>query len=129
MNDLLNLYETHKKIELFQDSGIISVTEPPLFPGGIGQDRPLTMYFEILHARLIAVIRNRVRNGEMSERSLARLAGISQPHMHNVLKGARSLSAGTADVILRSLRISLLDLIEDEERRAQARERDSITSV
>lgn len=87
------------------------------------------MYFEILHARLIAVIRNRVRNGEMSERSLARLAGISQPHMHNVLKGARSLSAGTADVILRSLRISLLDLIEDEERRAQARERDSITSV
>lgn len=87
------------------------------------------MYFEILHARLIVAIRNRVRNGEMSERSLARLAGISQPHMHNVLKGARCLSSGSADVILRSLRMSILDLLEEEERPPHLRERDSITSV
>ncbi len=87
------------------------------------------MYFEILHARLIAAIRSRVRNGEMSERGLARLAGISQPHMHNVLKGARSLSSGSADIILRSLRMNIFDLLEDEDRADHFRERDSITSA
>lgn len=87
------------------------------------------MYFEILHARLIAAIRSRVRNGEMSERALARLTGISQPHMHHVLKGTRALSPESADAVLRSLRMNILDLIEDEEEFAQRRARDSITSV
>jgi hypothetical protein len=33
------------------------------------------------------MLRERVMNGEISERRLAQLTGISQPHMHNVLKG------------------------------------------
>jgi len=61
--------------------------------------------------RLVAQVRARVRNGEISERSLARLTGISQPHIHNVLKGARLLSADMADQILRRLRIDLADLL------------------
>jgi hypothetical protein len=56
-----------------------------------------------------------VRNGEISERSLARLAGISQPHIHNVLKGARLLSTDMADQILRRLRIDLADLLTGAE--------------
>jgi hypothetical protein len=81
------------------------------------------MNFEILHTRLVAAIRCRVRNGEMSERSFARLAGISQTHMHNVLKGARSLSSESADIVLRSLRMSVFDLLESEEVADHLRER------
>jgi hypothetical protein len=51
-----------------------------------------------------------VRNGEISERGLARIAGISQPHIHNVLKGTRLLSVDMADQMLRRLRIDLADL-------------------
>ena len=87
------------------------------------------MYFEILHTRLVAAIRYRVRNGEMSERGVARLAGISQPHMHNVLKGVRSLSAESADILLRSLEMDILDLIEGEEATGYLRRRDSMTSM
>lgn len=71
--------------------------------------------FEALHVRLVEALRARIRNGELTERSLARLTGISQPHVHNVLKGARSLSPGLADVILEHLRISVLDLFQREE--------------
>jgi transcriptional regulator with XRE-family HTH domain len=56
-----------------------------------------------------------VSNGEISERGLARLTGISQPHIHNVLKGARLLSADVADQILRRLRINLVDLLTADE--------------
>jgi transcriptional regulator with XRE-family HTH domain len=69
------------------------------------------MDFRFLQARLIAHIQDRVRNGEVTQRSLARLSGISQPHIHNVLKGARSLSPEVADQILRCLRIDLQDLV------------------
>ena len=40
--------------------------------------------------------------------------GVSQPHIHNVLKGVRALSPELSDQILQHLRISLLDLIERE---------------
>jgi len=69
------------------------------------------MDFRLLQTRLIAHVRARVRNGELSERGLARLTGISQPHIHNVLKGARLLSMDMADQILQSLRINLADLV------------------
>ena len=46
--------------------------------------------FEILRNRLIENIRYRIRNGELTERGLARRTGISQPHLHNLLKGVRS---------------------------------------
>ena len=45
------------------------------------------MTFQDARLRLLAYVRNQVRNGELTERGFARLIGISQPHAHNVLKG------------------------------------------
>jgi hypothetical protein len=73
------------------------------------------MNFLQLQDRLIGLLRKRVRSGEISERCLARRTGISQPHMHNVLKGKRYLSLETADEILREANLDLLDLIEPGE--------------
>jgi transcriptional regulator with XRE-family HTH domain len=73
------------------------------------------MYFQELHDRLVAALSSRIRNGELTERRLARLTGISQPHVHNVLKGKRILSPRAADRILRRLGLSLLDLLLPEE--------------
>jgi len=73
------------------------------------------MTFCDLHERLIENLRQRVRGGEVTERGLARATGVSQPHIHHVLKGKRLLSAVTADRILGQLHIDLLDLIELEE--------------
>jgi hypothetical protein len=69
--------------------------------------------FRLLQTQLVSHVRDRVRNGEISERGLARLTGFSQPHIHNVLKGARLLSVEVADQILRSLRIDLMDLLPE----------------
>ena len=68
------------------------------------------MTFELLHQALIANVRQRVRNGDITERSLARLTGVSQPHIHNVLKGVRILSNHLADAILLQLKINVGDL-------------------
>jgi transcriptional regulator with XRE-family HTH domain len=73
------------------------------------------MDFRELHQRFIQHIRERVRSGELTERGLARLSGVSQPHLHNVLKGKRLLSAEKADVVLRKLNMDLLDLIRPED--------------
>jgi hypothetical protein len=73
------------------------------------------MYFETLQARLIGAVNLRVRNGELTERRLARMIGISQPHMHNLLKGARILSPQMGDRILKKLRMSVLDLCDPGE--------------
>jgi transcriptional regulator with XRE-family HTH domain len=72
------------------------------------------MYFETLQDRLVSSVRWRVQNGELTERRLASLTGISQPHMHNILKGARTLSPENADRILRTLEMSVLDLFLEE---------------
>ena len=69
------------------------------------------MDFQLLHTRLLALLRARVRNGEITERALARITGVSQPHLHNALKGARLLSTAMADQILARLRIDLVDLL------------------
>lgn len=74
------------------------------------------MDFLELERRFVDHLRHRVRSGELTERSLARITGISQPHIHNVLCGKRSLSIETADVILHVLHIDLLDLLDPEER-------------
>jgi plasmid maintenance system antidote protein VapI len=73
------------------------------------------MYFELLQLRLIAHVQQRVHRGELTERGLARHTGISQPHLHNVLKGVRALSPPMADLLLRHLHITLLDLLEANE--------------
>jgi hypothetical protein len=70
------------------------------------------MFFGDLQSALCDNLRRRVQNGEITERALARLVGISQPHIHNVLKGARILSPALADEILRRLRISVYDLLD-----------------
>ncbi|HXK02819.1 MAG TPA: helix-turn-helix domain-containing protein [Verrucomicrobiae bacterium] len=60
---------------------------------------------------LLDELRRRVQTGESTERGLAQLAGLSQPHLHHVLKGKRHLSPAKADVILDHLGLDLLDLV------------------
>ena len=73
--------------------------------------QPIT--FAVLRTRLLQVVNGRIRNGEFTERGLARLVGLSQPQVHNLLKGARRLSSDTADLLMARLGISILDLIAD----------------
>ena len=72
--------------------------------------------FEGLRLRLILNLRERVRTGEITERRLARVTGVSQPHLHNVLSGKRLLSMEMADQILHHLHLELLDLIDPDQR-------------
>jgi transcriptional regulator with XRE-family HTH domain len=73
------------------------------------------MDFQELERRFIEHLRQRIRSGELTERKLARMAGISQPHVHNVLKGKRVFSPSMADTLLHVLKVDLLDLVEPEE--------------
>ena len=73
------------------------------------------MDFLELERRLVLRLRERVRSGETTERGLARMTGVSQPHIHNVLKGKRFFSLEMADAVLRQLHLEILDLIEPEE--------------
>ena len=68
-----------------------------------------------IQERFVELLKKRIRNGELSERGLARMVGISQPHIHNVLKGKRTFSVETTDDIMRQLRLDLFDLIEPAE--------------
>ena len=70
------------------------------------------MDFQELQGRFIDHLRARIRSGQLTERRLAKLAGISQPHMHNVLRRKRGISIEMADVILQVLRIDLYDLLD-----------------
>ncbi len=63
------------------------------------------MTFQDAQLKLLAYVRGRIQSGEFTERRLARLIGISQPHAHNVLKGARNLSPEVFDSILKYLAI------------------------
>jgi transcriptional regulator with XRE-family HTH domain len=73
------------------------------------------MDFHDLQARFVVFLRERVRSGELTERGLARITSVSQPHIHNVLKEKRLLSIDMSDKILRRLRMDLLDLIRPED--------------
>jgi transcriptional regulator with XRE-family HTH domain len=73
------------------------------------------MDFDELERRFLEHLRNLIRRGDLTERGLARLAGISQPHVHNALNGKRTFSREMADTILHALHLDLLDLIEFEE--------------
>lgn len=70
------------------------------------------MDFALLQRRLLEHVRDRVRNGEFTERGLARHIGISQPHLHNLLKGARMPSVELADHLLHSLDLDLAWLLD-----------------
>jgi hypothetical protein len=73
------------------------------------------MLFTDLQLSLLESLRARIKNGELTERGLARLVGASQPHIHNVLKGARFLSPSLADRILEHLDMSVFDLVDREQ--------------
>lgn len=65
--------------------------------------------------RLVAHLRDKVRSGEATERGLARVTGISQPHIHNVLKGKKLFSSEMSDKLLLGLNLDILDLLEPSE--------------
>jgi len=71
--------------------------------------------FGILQARLIHVINTRIQNGDFTERGLARVVGVSQPQIHNVLKGARTLKPELADRLLGKLGMDVTDLLKTVE--------------
>jgi hypothetical protein len=71
--------------------------------------------FQDAQLRLLTYVRDRIHNGELTERGFARMIGMSQPHMHNVLKGARNLSIQVSDSILNIFHMSILDLESLEE--------------
>jgi plasmid maintenance system antidote protein VapI len=73
--------------------------------------------------RLIAHLHELVRSGDATERGLARLTGVSQPHMHNVLKGKRLFSLDMADQVLAQLHLDLLDFVEPLELMERERRR------
>jgi hypothetical protein len=70
------------------------------------------MFISELRDALTNHLREKVRNGVITERALARLIGMSQPHLHNVLKGTRTLGTEMIDRCLYQLRLSVLDLVE-----------------
>ncbi len=69
------------------------------------------MDFRTLQRNLLTHVRRRVVNGELTERGLARISGLSQPHVHHILSGSRGLSIGAADRMLHTLGMSIFDLI------------------
>lgn len=78
--------------------------------------------FHTLRTRLVAAVNARLQNGEFTERGLAKILGVSQPQMHNVLKGTRKLQWELADRLLADLGIKLRDLWAEEELAACARQ-------
>ena len=71
--------------------------------------------FGVLQARLIHLVNERIQNGDFTERGLARLLGVSQPQIHNVLKGARRLRPELADRLIATLELTILDLLDSAE--------------
>ena len=61
-----------------------------------------------LMERIRSRVNGLINNGQMTERGLAKKTGISQPHIHNVLKGARHMTPEIADLMMRQMKISLL---------------------
>jgi hypothetical protein len=93
-------------------------------PGGSGTiwRRPIstgnspveeTRTFEDLLGTLRETVRLRVQQGVITESGLARLTNISQPHLHNILKGKRLLTGELADRLLRQLHLSVGDLLPE----------------
>lgn len=70
------------------------------------------MNFVTLQNALLAALRDMIRNGDFTERGLAKAAGVSQPHIHNVLKGVRALSPAVSDRLLAAAGLSLEYLIQ-----------------
>lgn len=77
------------------------------------------MTFEQLLARLLKEVAGRIQNGQFTERGLARMSRLSQPHVHHILKGKRGMTPEVADRFLQALGMEADDLFgkaEAEER-------------
>ena len=75
-----------------------------------GGAEPVT--FAALQAVLLGVLKTRINNGHFTERGLARVLGVSQPQLHNVIKGKRRLQTELADRILVKFGMSVPDLVD-----------------
>lgn len=83
---------------------------------------PETLLFRHALAAVRAQAILQIRNGRWTERSLARRLGVSQAHIHNVLKGARGLTPDLADDLLLAMGTNLEEvLIEAKLSAAHAR--------
>jgi hypothetical protein len=80
-----------------------------LFPTEIGVADRVT--FKLLLFRLRELLKEKVKNGELTERGMARSTGVSQPHLHNILKGIRTLPPELADQLLILAGLNLFNLI------------------
>lgn len=69
------------------------------------------MGFQELQTKLIDLARQRVHTGQVTERGLARMCAVSQPHMHNVLKNIRAFSNESSDRLMRVLDVRISDLL------------------
>ena len=69
------------------------------------------MRCEALLRQIVTIARHYVHSGRATERRLAKVAGISQPHLHNVLKGIRQLSPESADKLLIALDLTVPDIL------------------
>jgi hypothetical protein len=67
--------------------------------------------FQELQTKLIDLARQRVHAGQVTERGLARMCAVSQPHMHNVLKNIRAFSNESSDRLMRVLDVQISDLL------------------
>jgi transcriptional regulator with XRE-family HTH domain len=67
-----------------------------------------------LRFRLLGAIKQRISNGEFTERGLARLTGISQPQIHKALRGDRNPSPNKLDRMCKAAGIRISASIEDE---------------
>ena len=73
------------------------------------------MTFFNLRELLLIRLRRMLENGAVSESTLARRLGVSQPHLHNTLKGVRGVTIQMADQFLESMGWSVLDLVDSSD--------------
>ena len=71
------------------------------------RSRESTVTFHAMLDNLRLCVSDRIASGETTERALAIRAGISQSHLHNVLKGVRSMTPEIADRLIATLRLTL----------------------
>ena len=69
------------------------------------------MRCQTLLRQIVELAHYQVHIGRTTERHLAKMAGVSQPHLHNVLKGIRHLSPESGDKILAALGLSVTDIL------------------
>lgn len=74
----------------------------------------ISLTFEELLASVLREIEQRIRNGQLTERGLARKTGLSQPHVHHILKKKRGITAQVADRFLEVLGMEASELVDQK---------------